>query len=104
MSPIERRVLAYLDQRGPTHRSRVVADLAPDDSRSAKHQNGSNGATPLIMGSWCRRLDKAGYVRARYDRDAFYVHHEITPKGSAALRALATPGLPAAEQEGGDRG
>src|SRR5437868_8268833 len=63
--PIERRVLAYLDQHGPTHRSYVVFALARDDSRIGSRRDrgkigggGSNAGVPLIMGACTRRLQK----------------------------------------------
>lgn len=94
---IEKRVLAYLDQRGPTRREEVVIDLASEDSLIAARRKysksgrgfvrGSNGATPLIMGKWCKRLEAEGLVRNVRDRDCHYRHHEITPAGRAALRA-----------------
>jgi hypothetical protein len=46
----ERRILGYLDQHGPTHRSRVVADLAnPNSKHATGRTRGSNAATPMIM-------------------------------------------------------
>jgi DNA-binding MarR family transcriptional regulator len=90
LSAIEKRVLAYLDQRGPTHRSHVVCDLASPDSRIGRNggrHNGSNGATPLIMGKWCKRLLDQGLVReVRQFRTSYYQHHEITDLGRALLR------------------
>ena len=84
----ELRILSYLDQKGPTHRANVVADLASPDSHHGRGiSNGSNGAVPLVMGSWCKRLIAHRLVQCRYDRDGFYVHHEITALGKAALRA-----------------
>lgn len=90
LNPIERRVLAYLDQRGPSHRTNVVCDLASPESRIGQmggRHNGSNGATPLIMGKWCKRLTAVGFVSMRQTRDGYYMHHEITDKGRAAFRA-----------------
>lgn len=86
--PIERRVLAYLDQHGATHRLRVVQDLSPEDSRTntRKQGGGSNGGVPLVMGAWCRRLQRDGLVRACSDQQGFYRHHEITPLGRQRLR------------------
>lgn len=87
LTSIERRLLAYLDQHGATHRSHIAADLSPDDSRTAKHQNGSNGAVPLIVGGWAKRLKAAGLVRENRDyRSNAYISHEITAAGRAALR------------------
>lgn len=92
LTPIERRVLVYLDENGPTHRSHVVCDLASTESRigrlGGKH-NGSNGAIPLIMGKWCKRLIAAGHVSlVRSQRPYWaYLHHEITEAGRALLRS-----------------
>lgn len=86
----ERRILGYLDQRGPSHRTNVVCDLASPDSRigrmRGKH-NGSNGATPLIMGKWCKRLIAEGLVKeVRAYATNYYQNHEITPTGRLAIR------------------
>lgn len=88
LTPIERRVLAYLDQKGATHRSYMAGDLSKDDSRTARHQNGTNGAVPLIVGKWCRRLKQRGLVRENreYGTDA-YISHEITASGKEMLRS-----------------
>jgi hypothetical protein len=90
LKPIEKRVLSYLDQHGPTHRQSVVHDLASPDSRAAHgYSNGSNGAVPLIMGAWCKRLITAGMVQSITDRAGFYDHHRITAAGQDALRKEA---------------
>lgn len=86
---IELRVLSYLDQRGPSHRANVVCDLASPESRIGRlggRHNGSNGATPLIMGKWCSRLRKAGLVGLSTTREGYYEHHYITATGKKALR------------------
>jgi DNA-binding MarR family transcriptional regulator len=104
MSPIEKRVLGYLDQRGPTHRSTVVCDLASPQSRIGRNggrHNGSNGATPMIMARWCHRLIKDGLVReVREYRHNWYQHHEITDAGRKALRS-ATPTDQVKDAKGG---
>ena len=85
----ERRILAYLDQRGPSHRTNVVCDLASPESRIGRmggRHNGSNGATPLIMGKWCKRLEAAGLVQ-HVRRGGYYLNHSITDAGRAAIRA-----------------
>lgn len=99
LTPIEKRVLGYLEQRGPTHREKVVVDLAGPNSMIAARAKysksgcgfvrGSNGATPLIMGKWCKRLEAEGLVRNVRDREYHYRHHEITTAGRAALREAA---------------
>lgn len=93
---IERRLLAYLDQRGPTHRREIVVDLAPDDSRigwrrdrNANALRGSDGGVSLLMGAWARRLIKRGWVQQVDDPQGWYRHHEITPAGRRALREEA---------------
>jgi hypothetical protein len=95
--PIEQRILSYLDQRGPTHRETVVADLASDDSRMGWRRGrgrsairGSNGGAPRLMAAWSRRLINAGWV-AQVDRDGFYQHHAITAKGQKAFREGLSP-------------
>jgi hypothetical protein len=85
----ERRILAFLDQRGPTHRWQVVASLASPDTKTGRGvANGSNGAAPLIMASWCRRLIAAGYVVQR-NEGGFYRDHAITDAGRRKLRETA---------------
>jgi hypothetical protein len=91
LTPIERRVLAYLDQRGPTHRSSMVVDLAAPNTKWGQAAQGKsaprgNGAVPFIAGKWCARLIRAGYVIAHYDRQGYYRHHEVTPEGRRKLR------------------
>lgn len=87
LTPIELRVLRYLDQRGACHRHAIAADLASPDSRLGRgYCNGSNGAIPLIVGRWTRRLIAAGLVRVRSDPRGFYQCHEITDAGRAFLR------------------
>lgn len=89
---IERRVLSYLDQcsdLGSAHRHTVVSALASPDSKIGRgFVNGSNAGVPLIMGTWCARLKKAGYVIAVTDDLGFYSHHAITPAGRAFMRSL----------------
>lgn len=87
LSAFERRVLAYLDQRGASHRRDLAADLSPSDSRTARFQNGSNGAVPMLVASWCRRLKANGFVRENREYlTNFYISHEITSAGRSALR------------------
>jgi hypothetical protein len=93
LKPIERRVLEYLDQHGPTHRAQIVRDLSGPETRwggsGPMSGRGSNGAAPLIMGRWCARLIKAGLVRQNNPPSNFYFysHHEITDAGRRLLRA-----------------
>ena len=84
---IEKRILAYLDQRGgQAHRNDVVGDLADPNSRIGQGIfNGSNAGVPRIMGSWCRRLVKRDFVRV-IEAGGFYRAHGITPAGRQALR------------------
>lgn len=90
----ERRLLAFLDQLGPTHRCKVVWELAHPESRIGWARDhgrglggsGSNNAEPMIMANWCRRLIAAGYVREHDDREGFYRHHEITAAGRKFFR------------------
>jgi hypothetical protein len=89
LTAIERRVLAYLDQHGPSHRERVVCDLASPDSNIGRgHVNGSNGMIPMIMGRWCARLVKADLVRVNRD-SGHYRGHSITEAGKRAMRVEA---------------
>ena len=87
--PIEKRVLAYLDQRGgKANRYDLVPDLSDPDSRIGRgNLNGSNAGIPRIMGAWCRRLAKGGLVREVRRIDGYYGHHEITEAGRSALRS-----------------
>ncbi len=93
MTSIERRVLAYLNQRGGTaRRQEVVCDLAHPDSKLGRGiVRGSNGGTPRIMGRWCARLVKDGLVKVVTTRDGFYDHHAITEAGRKALRQDTGP-------------
>lgn len=100
--PIERRLLAYLDQRGSSHRSEIVTDLASDDSKTGwrrerghRHGGGSNGGAPLLMGAWARRLIKLGWVEQINDKEGFYLHHAITARGRGALRRAVECSRPA---------
>lgn len=89
MTPIEKRVLAYLDQHGPTHRGQVVSDLSSPESRAGQGIcNGSNGAAPLIMGKWCAALIKQGFVMQQRARGGHYQNHAITGAGRLALRRI----------------
>ena len=86
----ERRILAYLDQRGGVaHRADVVCDLASADSRIARNgrrYNGSNGAVPMIMARGCARLVEARLVEKNSRPRGYYNGHAITTLGRAALR------------------
>lgn len=92
----EKRLLRYLDQRGPTHREAMVVDLSSEESRIARragpsgrrYVQGSNGATPMIAANWCKRLVAAGFVYRRNDREGFYQHHEITHTGRKFIRGI----------------
>lgn len=86
MTSHERRILSYLDQRGPTDRRAIVVDLAGDETKTARKRQVLRRAAPLIMGSWCRRLVKEGMVRVII-RGGHYQCHRITEKGRAALRS-----------------
>lgn len=81
--PIEKRVLEYLDQHGPTHREKVVNDLS-----GRRFSRGSNGNCPRLMGAWCRRLEKAGLVKHVRSDDTWwaYRHHTITDAGRRLIR------------------
>ncbi|MBB5764639.1 hypothetical protein ABEV34_28590 [Methylorubrum rhodesianum] len=90
----ERRVLSYLDQRGPSHRRNVVWDLASPESKIGRARDtgtavgggSSSNGEAMIMGAWCRRITSLGFVRPVTDARGFYRHHEITPEGRAVLR------------------
>lgn len=92
----ERRILQYLDQRGPTHREAMVVDLSSETSRIAlragpkgkRYVQGSNGATPMIAANWCKRLVAANLVLRRNTREGFYDHHEITNTGRKLIRSM----------------
>lgn len=89
LTPFELRILRYLDQHGRMHRSRIVVDLASPNSKVASmggRLGGSNGAAPLIVGKWCRRMIRRGLIAAEYSRDGFYQFHMITPAGRQKVR------------------
>lgn len=88
----ELRILQYLDQRGPMHRSGIVRDLAGPNSKMAKgFSGGSNGFVPAIMANWSKRIAKAGLIRRVDDRRGFYCHHEITEAGRKFIRSTPAP-------------
>ncbi len=97
----EQRILAFLDQHGPTHRRDVVWELSSPDSKIGRARDagsalggGSSGnGEALIMGAWCRRLIGWGYVEATHDGRGFYCDHLATPKGRAALRQASSTAL-----------
>lgn len=102
----ERRLLGFLDQRGPSHRTDLVHELASSDSKIGRAREGryrlggasSGHAEALIMGSWCRRLIRAGYIVSNTSGIGFYLNHSITRNGMEALRSAGRAAL--AEQEG----
>ena len=88
LRPIERRILAYLDQRGEADRQKIVRDLsAPGTNQGDGYCNGSNGAAPLIFGAWASRLVKGGYVKEHRDfGSGQYRKHSITKEGRKLFR------------------
>ena len=87
LSAHERIILEYLDHRGPTHRRYVVANLVGSNSRTARTGGrGSNGAVPMIMENWCRRLTAAGMVEQVSYGSGAYRWHRITTAGHDKLR------------------
>lgn len=100
----ELRLLRYLDQHGPTHRGKLVVDLASPDSVIASrakwsttgqgYYRGSNGATPMIAARWCRRLIAWGFVREVRSSRYQYQHHAITAAGRQFIRQIDPARLP----------
>ena len=94
MTAHERRILAFLDQRGATHRKDIVWELSAPDSKIGRARDGghalggasSGNGEALIMGAWCRRLIREGLVREVRDAWGFYRGHKITFDGRAAIR------------------
>lgn len=92
LTPIEKRVLQYLDQRGGcANRQNAVLDLASPDSKIHKVINSTGGHLAMIFGRWTSRLRKAGLVDERLRDDGYYSHHQITAAGRKAMRAAETP-------------
>ena len=87
----ELRILRYLHQRGATHRSKIAMDLADPASNTARHQNGSNGAVPLIVGRWCARLVREHLVKVNREARGWYHSHEITGEGEDIIRTIPRP-------------
>ena len=85
--PIERRILSYLQQRGPSWRTNIVLDLAPEGSVMACPKAGSAAGAARVMGAWARRLLKAGLVREVRNDEGAYRCHEITGLGQEAIRS-----------------
>ena len=94
LTNIERRVLAYIDQRGgKAERQTIVCDLADPESRVGMgYVNGSGGHLAMIFGRWSKRLSQHGLIEAAHRSDGFYLHHAITPVGRNALRSNAGEG------------
>ena len=89
LSPIERRVIEYLDQRGNSPRDRMVCDLVSPDSRIGRgHVNGSNAFMPAIAARWTKRLTENGLVRDQRDDEGFHRHYSITNEGARFVRGL----------------
>lgn len=96
----ETRILKYLEQHGPTHRTDLVVDLASDKSRigvraginGRRFINGSNGATPMIAANWLKRLVENKLVTHHRDRQYFHIAYAITETGRKAIRALQSEG------------
>ena len=93
----ERRILAYLDQHGPTRRERIVFDLAAPDSKIGRARDdgtalggGSSGnAEAAIFGHWSRRLKEKALICAIYDNSGrHYRGHQITTAGRERLRQI----------------
>lgn len=84
LTPFRLRLLSYLEQRGPTHRSIAVPDLSPADSKMASRHCRGNGAR--LMGAWCKPLVDAGLVRVNHDEEGWYRSHSITEHGAKELR------------------
>jgi len=94
----ELKLLRYLHQHGLTERRSILLDCASDASLIAarasgttgkrRFYQGSNGAAPMIVARWMKRMLATGMVRERRDADRSYVHigYELTSKGDHFLR------------------
>lgn len=82
MTPFRRRLMAYLDQHGPTPRVTIMCDMIPD-SLAGRKGDPQNAAR--IVGRWVEPLIDAGLIRVEHHR-GFYRHHELTERGRAWLR------------------
>lgn len=69
----ELKLMRYLHQRGPKERRDILVDCASDSSlislrgrhtkSGRRFINGSNGAAPMIVARWMKRLITEGLVR-----------------------------------------
>lgn len=94
----EMKVMRYLHQHGLTERRNILVDCASENSvigmrgRSTfarrRFYNGSNGAAPMIVARWMRRLIAEGLAREKRSQDRYYSHRgfELTPKGHQFVR------------------
>ena len=92
----EAKLLRYLHQRGPTERRTILIDCASDNSMigsrrnlsktGAAFYNGSNGAAPMIVARWMRRLVGAGYVKEKRRQLGLHDHYRLTEQGEKFVR------------------
>jgi DNA-binding MarR family transcriptional regulator len=81
LTNLEKRVLAYLEQRGPTYRRIGAHDLA-----NLRNKGYSAQALSRMAGKITFNLRKAGLVRDVRSDFGFHKHYEITDAGRKALR------------------
>ena len=87
ITPFRRRILAYLDQKGPSSRIDIMCDLSPEGSTAVIRAIPQSAAR--LVGAWAAPLIRDGLVRVVYSQRGFYQHHEITDAGRRAVRELA---------------
>jgi len=92
----ELKVLRYLHQRGPMERRDILVDCASDESlignrglHGRRSYNGSNGAAPMIVARWMKRLIAQGLARETRE-ESYHRNYKLTAKGEQFIRAYAS--------------
>ena len=95
----EWKLLRYLHQRGPMERRTILVECCSENSLIAQRAelsrgrkpffNGSNGAAPMIVARWMKRLIAAGLIAENRSYDRYWRHldYRLTPQGQAFLRS-----------------
>jgi hypothetical protein len=99
----ELKVMRYLHQRGPMERRSILVDCCAETSlinlRKTRHNGqrgyyqGSNGAAPMIVARWMKRLLAEGLVAERRGSPSEHWEHidyHLTSKGQSFVRTAAT--------------
>ncbi len=108
----EMKLLRYLHQRGPMERRSILVDCCSENSLIAQRAglstgrrpffNGSNGAAPMIVARWMKRLIAEGLVAEKRSYDRYWRHldYHLTHRGETFLRSTPPPPGRAAPKQG----